>query len=277
MQSRNRLVTDRVVALPDAAFAAPADSIERRSLHAELVERVRALITTGELANGQKVPERELCERFGVSRTPLREALKVLAAEGVVTLRPNRGAVVNGLTAQELSQAFPVMGALEALAGEIACKSITDGEIAKIRATHETMVSHWRHGELQAYFALNRAIHDAILDATRNDVLIAAHRTISRRILSARYHANQSATRWAQAVREHEAILEALERRDGRALSKLLKSHLANKLSALKSRLEVEEGSEVEQADAALSARFIETDQNAVRRKTRGSAGRLSN
>src|ERR1700754_2536173 len=108
-------------------MAAPAEAvqgIERRSLHAELVERVRALITVGELANGQKIPERALCQRFGVSRTPLREALKVLASEGVVTLRPNRGAVVNGLTAQELMHVFPVMGALEALAGELATQTI---------------------------------------------------------------------------------------------------------------------------------------------------------
>ncbi len=222
-------------------LAEASQTIVRRSLHGELVERLRALITVGELANGQKVPERELCQRFGVSRTPLREALKVLASEGVVTLRPNRGAVVNGLTAQELTQAFPVMGALEALAGEIACRMITDGELAKIRAAHETMVSHWRRGELQPYFSLNRAIHEAILEATHNDVLIAAYRNLSRRIMSARYMANKSAKRWAQAVREHEAILAALERRDGKSLAKILKSHLANKLEAVKSRLEAEE------------------------------------
>lgn len=220
--------------------AEASQTIERRSLHGELVERLRALITVGELANGQKIPERELCQRFGVSRTPLREALKVLASEGVVALRPNRGAVVNGLTAQELAHAFPVMGALEALAGEIACRMITDGELAKIRATHETMVAHWRRGELQAYFSLNRTIHEAILEATRNDVLISVYRSISRRIMSARYLANKSAKRWAQAVKEHEAILTALERRDGRALARILKSHLANKLGAVESALQAE-------------------------------------
>ncbi|MEK1866425.1 MAG: GntR family transcriptional regulator, partial [Ensifer adhaerens] len=218
-------------------------SIERRSLHAELVERLRALITVGALANGQKIPEGEFCQRFGVSRTPLREALKVLAVEGVVTLRPNRGAVVNGLTAEELEQAFPVMGALEALAGEIACSMITSGEFAKICAMHETMVANWRRGDLQAYFSLNRAIHDAIVVATRNDVLIATYRSLSRRILPARYGANHSAERWAQAVEEHEAMLVALERRDGQALAGILKRHLANKLVAVKSAMHAEKPS----------------------------------
>jgi DNA-binding GntR family transcriptional regulator len=224
-----------------ALLAEASQAIERRSLHGELVERLRALITVGELANGQKIPEQALCQRFGVSRTPLREALKVLASEGVVSLRPNRGAVVNGLTAQDLANAFPVMGALEALAGEIACQMITDSELAKIRATHETMVAHWRRGELQPYFALNRAIHEAILEATRNDVLITSYRNISRRIMPARYMANKSPKRWAQAVKEHQAILSALERRDGKALAKILRSHLENKLNAAKSKLEEDE------------------------------------
>ena len=252
-------------------LAEASQTIERRSLHGELVERLRALITVGELANGQKVPERALCERFGVSRTPLREALKVLASEGVVTLRQNRGAVVNGLTAEELTQAFPVMGALEALAGEIACRMITDAELAKIRVAHETMVVHWRRGELQAYFALNRAIHEAILEATHNDVLISAYRNISRRIMSARYMANKSPKRWAEAVKEHEAMLVALERRDGRALSKILKSHLANKLEALKNNLLAEEKSGAEQIDGQ---RNVAQSSRASRAKSDVSSGK---
>jgi DNA-binding GntR family transcriptional regulator len=223
-----------------------SDPIERRSLHGELVERLRGLITVGELAAGQKIPERDLCLRFGVSRTPLREALKVLASEGVVTLRPNRGAVVNGLTAEELAQVFPVMGALEALAGEIACRMITDTELAKIKTTHELMVQHWKRGELQPYFWLNQAVHEAILEATRNDVLIATYRSVSRRILSARYLANMSAARWAQAVKEHEEILAALERRDGPALAGILKGHLANKLEAVKKNLEAQQATAVD-------------------------------
>jgi DNA-binding GntR family transcriptional regulator len=211
-----------------------ADSIQRRSLHDELTERLRALITRGDLAPGEKVPEKELCLQFGVSRTPLREALKVLASEGIITLRPNRGATVTALTAKELEEVFPVMGALEALSGEIACTHITDREVEAIRKLHNAMVVHWKKGELQPYFRLNQQIHEAILEATRNDTLKSIYRGLSGRILSARYIANMSPARWAKAVEEHEAILKALSQRDGAKLSKLLKAHLANKLATVK-------------------------------------------
>ncbi|MEL7544592.1 MAG: GntR family transcriptional regulator, partial [Pseudomonadota bacterium] len=94
-----------------------AGQIVRRSLHDELIERMRALITDGSLTPGEKVPEKALCAQFGVSRTPLREALKVLAHEGLVELIPNRGATVARLTVEDLDEVFPIMGALEALAG----------------------------------------------------------------------------------------------------------------------------------------------------------------
>ena len=210
------------------------DSIPRRSLHDELTERLRTLITRGDLAPGEKVPEKDLCKQFGVSRTPLREALKVLASEGIVTLRPNRGAMVSALTVEELEEVFPVMGALEALSGEIACKRITDREIQTIRKLHEAMVQHWKNGELQSYFRLNQRIHEAILEATRNDTLKSIYRGLSGRILSARYIANMSPERWAKAVEEHEAILKALDARDGARLSRILKAHLANKLATVK-------------------------------------------
>jgi len=119
-----------------------AEPIPRRSLHDELVERLRDLIGTSALASGEKIQEMVLCKQFGVSRTPLREALKVLASEGIVTLQPHRGATVAALSVPELEEVFPVMGALESLAGEIACSRITDKEIAEISALHRKMVEH---------------------------------------------------------------------------------------------------------------------------------------
>jgi DNA-binding GntR family transcriptional regulator len=211
-----------------------SQAIQRRSLHDELTELLRGLITGGELAPGEKIPEQRLCERFGVSRTPLREALKVLASEGIVTLRPNRGAVVSALTLAELDEVFPVMGSLEALSGEIACRHITDEEVAAIRSLHETMVGHWRAGELQPYFRLNQQIHEAILEATRNETLKSLYRSLAGRLLTARYIANMSAERWAEAVSEHEAILQCLSDRDGDRLAEILKRHLANKLETVK-------------------------------------------
>ena len=215
----------------------PAEPIIRRTLHDELLERIRQMIIEGALPPGDKVPEKQLCKRFGVSRTPLREALKVLASEGLVTLTPNRGATIAGLTLDDLEQAFPVMGALEALSGELACANITDSELARIRRVHEKMVAHYEARELAPYFRTNQKIHELILAAARNRTLSSLYRSLEGRIRQARYLANMSATRWAQAVQEHERILKALEAHDGAALAQILKSHLANKFETVKEAL----------------------------------------
>lgn len=220
-----------------AQIVPSAEPIARRSLHDELVERLRGMISSGALAPGEKIQEKVLCQQFGVSRTPLREALKVLASEGIVTLQPHRGATVASLSVPELEEVFPVMGALESLSGEIACRLITDQEIAKIASLHRNMVEHWRRRELQPYFKLNQAIHQAILEATHNETLISVYRGLAGRLLTARYVANMSEDRWREAVAEHEAILTALQARDGPGLAVILKSHLANKLATVRAWL----------------------------------------
>lgn len=217
--------------------AAPADPIVRRTLHDELLDRLRQMIVVGELIPGAKVPERELCERFGVSRTPLREALKVLASEGLVTLTPNRGAMIADLTLEDLEEAFPVMGALEALSGEMACANITDAEIAEIKRLHAEMITHYEARELKSYFQTNQQIHELLLAAARNQTLSSLYRSLEGRIRQARYLANMSEARWAQAVEEHEDMIAALEARDGAKLGSILKSHLANKFETVKEAL----------------------------------------
>jgi DNA-binding GntR family transcriptional regulator len=228
--------------LAPEADAPKAEPIARPSLHDELVGRLRDLIVVGELAPGEKVPERALCDRFGVSRTPLREALKVLASEGLLELSPNRGATVARLTAADLDEMFPVMGALEALAGELACARITVEELAEVRALHYQMVLHHTRGELPQYFRLNQRIHELIMEAARNATLIRMYRSLAGRIRRARYVANMSAARWQQAVDEHEAILNALGARDGARLAELLRGHLRNKCETVKESLLMEDG-----------------------------------
>ena len=190
------------------------------------------------LAPASKVPERDLCEQFAVSRTPMREALKVLAAEGLVSLEPNRGAWVSQITLLELEELFPVMGALEALSGELACARITEREVEKIRVLHAQMVWHYEAGDLAEYFRANQAIHEAILKAADNPVLSAQYKALATRVRQARYVANMTASRWRQAVSEHEDMLAALERRDGDGLAMILKQHLANKFETVRVWLE---------------------------------------
>lgn len=209
------------------------DLIERSSLHGELVTRLRDLVVEGELAPGTRLNERLLCERFGVSRTPLREAVKVLASEELVELQPNRGAVVTALTRADLRELFDVMGALEALAGELACQRIDEARLAAIRALHYQMLLHHARAELHEYFRCNQQIHEKIVEAAGNGVLAATYRSLSGRIRRPRFMANQSQERWDHAVLEHGEILEALVARDGARLGALLRRHLANKLEAV--------------------------------------------
>ncbi len=219
---------------PAPETAAP---IARRALHDEVVRRLRDLIVEGELAPGTRVPERELCARFGISRTPLREALKVLATEGLVDLQHHRGAVVATLTSEAVDDMFQVMGALEALAGDSACRRASAADIAEIEALHREMLAQYASRNLSEYFRLNQQIHERLIEATANPVLSSIYRSLSVRIRRARYMANLSRPRWDQAVAEHEQILEALRARDGARLSRLLREHLLHKAEVVKTVL----------------------------------------
>lgn len=211
--------------------------IERRPLHEELADQLRRLIIEGDLRPGEKISEKLLCDQFAVSRTPLREALKILMTEGLVLLTPNRGASVAELTIADLEELFPIIGALEALSGELACQTITDEEIATARELQAEMVECYQQGDLHRYFEVNEAVHSLIVGASRNTTLAQMMRNASGRVRRARYMANLSKDRWTAAVAEHEAILAALSKRDASRLGPLLKTHIANKFAALREAL----------------------------------------
>lgn len=211
--------------------------IPRKSLHEEVAAQLREMIVNGELVAGEKAPEAELCQRFGVSRTPMREAFKALAAEGLIRLVPNRGAIVAKISREDVAELFPIMGALEGLAGELACARITDGEIARIRRMHEQMVRHYECSEIAPYYRLNRAIHEAIFAAAGNAALSASFQALVARTASIRFTAQKSPARWAEAVGDHIAMLSALEARDGAALGRLLREHIRHKVEMVNEAL----------------------------------------
>jgi DNA-binding GntR family transcriptional regulator len=207
---------------------------EDQSLHDEILTRLRDHIVEGNLPDGSRVPERQLCEMLGISRTPLREALKVLAAEGLVELLPNRGARVRQLSEQDLAELFDIMGGLEGLAGRLACENISDAEIAEIERLHYEMYGFYLHRDMHGYFRVNQLIHQKIVEASRNAALLATYANFAGRIRRVRYSANfaRKRERWGEAMREHETILDALRRRAGSELSDILFVHLRNKRTA---------------------------------------------
>jgi len=204
--------------------------ITRRPLHEEATDRLRDLIVQGRLAAGTRLNERLLTAQLGVSRTPLREAFKVLATEGMVELLPNRGAIVAPMDPVRLAETLAVMGALEALAGELACAQVTDAQLNEIRALHYEMLAYHARGDLAGYFKFNQAIHLKIVKYSGNAMLFNTYRQLNGNVRRARYMANLSKERWDAAVREHGEILAALQARDVKKIRLLLADHLAHKL-----------------------------------------------
>ncbi|MCO7229058.1 GntR family transcriptional regulator [Halomonas sp. CnH100-B] len=204
--------------------------ILQRNLYREVADRIGELIEHGELAPGERISEKQLCERFGVSRTPLREALKVLATEGLIELLPNRGARVVRLTFKKVKDTYDLMAALEGLSGELACQHISDSEIAAIRALHDAMLEHYHNRDLATYFEINQQIHESILAASRNEVLQEMYSNLSQRVKRVRYSKKMTQKFWRQAVQDHENMMAALEERDSKRLGQILRDHLCNKL-----------------------------------------------
>lgn len=208
------------------------EKIQHRVLYQEAADRIRELIEFGTLTAGEKISEKALCEKFGISRTPLREALKVLKSEGLVEMLPNRGTRVTRLTLNDVTHTYDIMGALEGLSGETACRYINDAEVAHIRALHNKMVEHFHRNELKEYFCANQQIHECIMLASKNDVLLEMYNNLSQRVKRIRYSSEMSDDYWHKAVNDHENMVEALQDRDGERLGNILRSHLSHKLEA---------------------------------------------
>lgn len=226
-----------VVILDDPETVLPKGRIPRTTLHDEIVVSIRDMIVEGTLPAGAKLSEKQLCDHFGVSRTPLREAFKVLAAENIIELLPNRGVRVTKLTIEDIDEVFEVLGVLEGLSGELACFRMSDAEIAEVRALHERMVGHFQSGERLPYFKLNQQIHERIMWGAHNQHLADVYSRLSGRIRRIRYLSSLSERRWQQAVGEHSAMVNALESRDGDRLFKILRDHLKNKADAARENL----------------------------------------
>jgi len=208
-------------------------SIPRASLHEQVAQRLRQMLVENQIPPGAKLNERELAQVLSVSRTPLREAIKMLAAEGLVELLPNRGAVAVELDEATVLHTFEVMGGLEAMSGELAAQRITDAELTEIKAMHFEMLAAWTRRDLSAYYRLNALIHRAINAAAKNPVLTATYNQVNARLQALRFRSNQDEEKWKRAMGEHDRMVEALAARDPVAMRKVLSTHLQNKLDVV--------------------------------------------
>lgn len=208
----------------------PTDELEAQPLSRGLAtlqatDRLREMILDGRLAPGTRISERHMHETVGLSRTPLREALKVLNAEGLVELAPNRGAMVTKLSLDELKAAFELLATLDGTGGEYACERATEQAIDHIALLHQEMVVQFQKRDLQRYFRLNKEIHLAIVDAAANPALSRVYRSECARVDRYRFSGNRDPERWQRSINQHEQILDALKARQGALLREILIAH----------------------------------------------------
>lgn len=190
------------------------------------VDRLRDMIIYGELAPSARLIEPELSEKLGISRTPLREALKLLAADGLVMLRPNRNAIVAPLDAAELTHLFEAEGCIESFAARLAAERMTAADLRRLRGFQEKIEALQGAGALEEYFAINQKIHRLIVSSAKNPALVEAHDRLLGRLARARYFALGAQGRWKESVLEHREILAALEARDGKTAEHLFVHHV---------------------------------------------------
>ena len=200
--------------------------VPRAGLHEQAARKLRALIVRGDLLPGEPLLEVGLSEALGISRTPLREALKQLAAEGLVELRLNRGAVVAPLRRDELIELFEAVSGIERCAAELAAHRMTASDLQRLEALQKRIERHHGRGELRDYFEVNQQIHGAIVGFARNSVLKASHDALLARAERARFFALSADGRWDESVHEHRQILAALRARDAERAGRLLGQHV---------------------------------------------------
>jgi DNA-binding GntR family transcriptional regulator len=213
------------------------DRIARPSLHTAIVTRVRDMIIEGELAPGTRIHEGQLGNKLGISRTPLREALKFLASEGLIELSPGKGAMVRQFSPKDVHDSLIVLGDLEALAGRLACENASDADIRDVRSMHDRMMDLYSQKDRLPYFKLNQSIHSAIIRISGNEPLAYIHGILQARLRRIRYIGNEGPEKWAGAVADHEEMIGALEARDGDRLARVLNAHMEKTWDRVKDAL----------------------------------------
>ncbi len=211
--------------------------IERPTLHNVVITRVRDMIIEGKLPVGGRIHEGQLGQQLGISRTPLREALKVLASEGLVELIPGRGAIVRKLSQKDVQDMLSVLSHLESMAGPLICQNVTAEDLQKIRQIHDEMLEFYEVRDRLRYFKLNQQIHSLLIALTGNESLRLVHGILLTRMKRIRYIGDRTEQSWLDAIHDHEEMLHALEARDGARLSAALAHHLEETWERVKSAI----------------------------------------
>lgn len=219
-----------------------ARPVRRQSLHEQAIDQLRDMIVEGELGPGVRLVEAEICRHLDISRTPLREALKVLASEGLIELLPNRGARVTQVSVEQVGELFEAIAGIEGMAAELACRRMTGDDLEQLKAMHERIVR--LHGERKRheYFQLNHQIHEIVVRLAGNRILAETHAKLLARARRIRYMAILSTARWDEAVGEHAGFMNALVARKAQRAGEIWRRHVARTGEVVQAALSAELG-----------------------------------
>jgi DNA-binding GntR family transcriptional regulator len=204
------------------------------SLHDEVAAQLRERIFAGELLPGTFLDEARLAEQMHISRTPLREALKVLTAEGLVRHEPRRGSFVNEVTEQDLDEIFPVIALLEGQCAREAATNASDADIEALEALHDKLQRHAKARRINDYYAANFAIHEAIIALANNRWLAQVIGDLRKILKLARLQQLHAPGRLDQSLSEHMAVFAALKARDPDGAEAAMRTHLSRQRGALR-------------------------------------------
>lgn len=203
------------------------------ALYQEVAERLRQRIFSHELKPGTWIDEQALADQYGISRTPLREALKVLASEGLVTLKPRRGCYVTEISERDLDEIFDIMALLEGQCARKSAEIARDGELRSLGAVHTRLEEAARKGDINGFFEANQAFHRKLQEISDNRWLLHVIEDLRKVIKLSRHHSLFSEGRLEQSLSEHRAILAALQDRDPGAAELRMREHIRSGRAAL--------------------------------------------
>ncbi|MBS0452085.1 MAG: GntR family transcriptional regulator [Proteobacteria bacterium] len=208
--------------------------VVHNSLHDEVASSLREEIFAGRLPPGSFVDEAALCARLEISRTPLREALKVLTAEGLLRHEPRRGCFVSEVTQRDLDEIFPVIALLEGRCAYEAAAKANDADIAALAVLHEKLERHAKANRINEYYATNYAIHEAIILLADNRWLAQVIADLRKILKLARLQQLRAPGRLEQSLSEHLAVFAALRARDSEGADAAMRTHLHRQREALR-------------------------------------------
>ena len=208
-------------------------AIEKKTLHEEIANNLRELIMSGQLQEGDKIKEDELCSSMGISKTPLREALRVLSVEGLIKLVPNRGSFVSTPTFEEIREMFDVMSVLEGICARAAAEKMSAKDLKNLEKLHNSLEKNFKRRAQREYIRINNQFHSFVQELAGNRTLNQIVNGLRQKILLYRYQSLNLPERFEQSIQEHRELIEAFRKKDPKKAETLMRRHLKKQCDAL--------------------------------------------